>query len=357
MARPPRDKRVTIHDVASDAGVSFSAVSKVLRNAYGVSDSLREKVTQSIQKLGYTPSFSARGISGGRTFVIGVVFPDMRNPFFADILAGISAALERTTYQMVQGIIAHSSEAALVRSMVDMHLDGIIIVGSITAAEVLSELGAKTPLVLIGHHVPQVTSFDSVNNDDFESGRLVVSHLIEQGYRSISMVSLDTRNGSVIERREQGYMEAMRSAGLGKRIQVVRVRENLRDIQVAASALCPPRGGSEAIFCWTDYVALEVLSVASLTGLAVPQELGVVGHDNTMYGAFDQNALTTVDQSGEQLGLQAARLLVERIEGRQKAEHFLVHPRLVARRSTNARSAVDGRSSRVAKANPASGAQ
>lgn len=332
MAKAP--KRVTIHDVAKDAEVSFSAVSKVLRNAYGVSDALRQKVNVSIAKLGYTPSHSARGIRGGRTFVIGVVFPDMRNPFFADILSGISSALERTTYQMVQGIVQHSTESALVDSMVNMQLDGLIIVGSVSTAETLSVLAAKIPLVAIGHHLPDVTSLDTVNNDDFESGRLAVQHLVEQGYRKIAMLSLDTTNGTIIERREMGYADAMTAAGLAKHVEVVRVPQSLRQIQVAALQLLTGPNKRDALFCWTDYVALEVLSVAGIAKLSVPKDVGVVGHDNTMYCAFDQNSLTSIDQSGEQLGLQATRLLVDRIEGRQKVEHFLVHPRLVARRST-----------------------
>jgi LacI family transcriptional regulator len=338
MARPPKTKRVTIHDVAKDAEVSFSAVSKVLRNAYGVSTALREKVNASINKLGYTPSVSARGISGGRTFVVGVIFPDMRNPFFADILAGISSALERTTYQMVQGIVQHSTEEALVRSMLSMQVDGLIIVGSISEAESLSNLGLKIPLVVIGHHLSGLATLDTVNNDDVESGRLSVRHLVEKGYRKIAMLSLDTRNGSVIEKREAGYVEAMEEAGLSRNVEIVRAPQNLRDIQMAARQLITSK--NEAIFCWTDYVALETLSVAGILKLAVPRDIAVLGHDNTMYCAFDQNALTSIDQSGEQLGLQATRLLVERIEGRQKAEHFLVHPRLVVRRSTTGTSGI-----------------
>ena len=334
MDRAPKRKRVTIHDVATDAEVSFAAVSKVLRNAYGVSESLRAKVNASIAKLGYKPSFAARGMSGGRTFVIGVIFSDMRNPFFADILAGISAGLERTTYEMVQGIMQHSSETALIQSMINMQLDGLIVVGSMSDAEVLSAVGAKIPLVAIGRHLPDATALDTVNNNDIESGRLVVRHLVEQGYRKIAMLSLDTENGSAVVAREAGYLEAMHEAGLERHAKIVRAPQKLRDIQIATKALLKDPGKVEALFCWTDYVALEVLSVAGTSNFSVPEDLALVGHDNTMYCAFDQNSLTSIDQSGEQLGLQAARLLVERIEGRQRVEHLVVHPRLVARRST-----------------------
>ena len=121
----------------------------------------------------------------------------------------------------------------------------------------------------------------------------------------------------------------MKEAGLGKHAEVMRVPQNLPEL--ATQQLLAKPAQRRAIFCWTDYVALEVLSVAGISGVSVPGHLAVFGHDNTLYWSFDQNSLTGIDQSGEQLGLQATRLLVERIEGRQKAEHFLVHPRLVAR--------------------------
>ena len=94
------------------------------------------------------------------------------------------------------------------------------------------------------------------------------------------------------------------------------------------------RNRPEAIFCWTDFIALEVLSVARELGLSVPGDLAVVGYDNTSYCDLEQNSLTSVDQSGQVLGLQAARLLIERIEGRTTAEQFVVTPRLVARGSS-----------------------
>ena len=100
------------------------------------------------------------------------------------------------------------------------------------------------------------------------------------------------------------------------------------------------RGRPEAIFCWTDFIALEVLSVAHELGLSVPDDLAVVGYDNTSYCDLAQNALTSIDQSGQVLGLQAARLLIERIKGRVEAEHFVVTPRLVSRGSTSPKGAV-----------------
>src|SRR5690606_22194159 len=119
---PKRPARVTIREVAQDAGVSVAAVSKVLRNAYGVSDSLREKVRVSMGKLNYRPLAAARGLRGG-SYTLGLLLPDLRNPFFADICDGVNSALARTQYQAMQGISVRAKE--LVDAMIDRQMDGL----------------------------------------------------------------------------------------------------------------------------------------------------------------------------------------------------------------------------------------
>ena len=121
---------------------------------------------------------------------------------------------------------------------------------------------------------------------------------------------------------------------LGLYINVVRARQTMREVQIAAKKLLEAPDRPEAIFCWTDFIALEVISVATEMGLSIPRDLAVVGYDNTMYCDFAQNSLTSVDQSGELLGLQSVRLLIERIKGRTEPEHFVVTPRVVARNSS-----------------------
>lgn len=326
-------KRVTILDVADDAGVSFAAVSKVLRNAYGVSDSLRKRVNASIKKLGYSPNTAARGMRG-RTFVIGTIFPDFRNPFFSDIFSGVAAALERTPYQSCVGIEAQTTAPALIQSMVDMQLDGLIIVGSTEPEDFLAERGKTIPIATIGHHLPNVTTFDTVNNNDQQSSQLAVQHLVQHGHKRIHMFSLEVTNGTVVLEREKGFEIQVRESGIEADARINRSPQTLRDIQVMARNILESDERPDAIYCWTDFVALEVMSVATSLGLSVPEDIAIVGHDNTMYCDFQQNSLTSIDQSGEQLGLQAARLLVERIEGRTDPAHLVLQPRLVARGSS-----------------------
>jgi LacI family transcriptional regulator len=297
-----------------------------------------------MQKLGYRPHAAARGMRG-QTYTLGFLIPDLHNPFFADIMAGMNTALERTQYQMLLGVSdsAVPNEKALIDAMIDRQMDGIIVIGPRMPIDQIRDFSGRISTVLIGYHSKEIDIFDTVNNDDRRGATLVVQHLVAAGYRRVTYLSQSMhgamKEAMVTAEREVGYRAAMQAAGLARHIQVVEALQTSRDIQAAARQLLQSRNRPEAIFCWTDFIALEVLSVARELGLSVPGDLAVVGYDNTSYCDLMQNSLTSVDQSGQVLGLQAARLLVERIGGRTAAEHFIVTPRLVERASSRHRPA------------------
>lgn len=341
MATTGKNGRVTIRTVAEDAGVSTSAVSKVLRDAYGVSEALRAKVQASMAALGYRPHTAARGMRG-QTYTLGLLLPDLHNPFFGDIFAGVNAALERTQYQTLLGVSesATSIEVALIEAMIDRQMDGLILIGPRILARDVMQVAARIPTVVIAHYATSDANFDTVNNDDQLGAKLVVQHLVGTGHKHIAFLSQDIADSEgtmVTTQREIGYREAMKEAGLGRYAQVAYAPQTSRETQSVARHMLQSRNRPDAIFCWTDFIGLEVLSVAKELGLSVPGDLAVVGYDNTGYCDLAQNALTSIDQSGQVLGLQAARLLVERIKGRDRAEHFVVTPRLVARASSSPR--------------------
>jgi LacI family transcriptional regulator len=337
LAPRRKSERVTIRTVAEDAGVSVAAVSKVLRDAYGVSETLRGKVQASMQKLGYRPHAAARGMRG-QTYTLGVLLPDLRNPFFADIMAGVNAALERTQYQALLGAgdSLPLQENALVEAMIDRQMDGLILIAPRISNEDLNRFAERVPIVVIARHPKDTKAFDTVNGDDVLGARLAVQHLVDNGYRKITLFSLQDPGPSdaVTLMREIGYREAMKDAGLARFTSIVAAEQTAREAQLSARHLLEQRYRPEALVCWTDFVALEVLSMARELGLKVPGDLAMVGYDNNMFCDLAQNSLTSIDQSGQVLGLQAARLLIERIKGRDQAEHFLVTPRLVARASS-----------------------
>lgn len=337
MAQKYRN-HVTIRTVAADAGVSVAAVSKVLRAAYGVSPELRSRVEASVAKLGYRPRAAARAMRG-QSYTIGVVLPDIRNPFFSDILDGVNAALERTQYRALLGISqsATSIETAVVDLMVDWQMDGVILIGPRMVPSEMAAVAERIPTVAIAYHEREAAAFDTINNDDRVGARLVVTHLAEAGCKKIAFLSLNLPGlgeETVVAQREAGYRAAMRDVGLASSERVVLAEQTDREVQIVAKQLLQSADPPDAIFCWTDFVAFEVLSVAREIGLSVPGDLSVVGYDNSRDCDLVQHSLSSIDQSGQVLGLQAARLLVERINGREKTEHFIVNPRLVIRGSS-----------------------
>lgn len=331
--------RVTIRDVAEDAGVSVAAVSKVLRDAYGVSDQMRMRVRESMAKLGYRPYTAARGMRG-QTYTIGVLLADVKNPFFPQLIDGIDDSLEGTQYVPLFGI-GHGSttmEQTIVHAMVDRKMDGLIMIGQRLPNAEVEAIAREAAIAVIGHHAPQATLFDSANNDDERGGALVVEHLLSQGYKRPAMITLrraDLGEADVSQRREAGFIAAMRAAGFpDSSIRIAPAADDVDDVTATVRSLMEGPEPPDAIFGWADYYALEVLSAVRALGLRVPEDIGVIGYDNSPPCAYTQNDLTSIDQSGREIGRNAARLLIERINGRTEPEHFVVEPRVVVRKST-----------------------
>ncbi|MHA6691877.1 LacI family DNA-binding transcriptional regulator [Devosia sp. A449] len=333
--------RVTIREVAADAGVSVAAVSKVLRDAYGVSDAMQSKVRASIAKLGYRPHSAARGMRG-QTYTIGILMADIKNPFFPEIIDGIDDGLAGTQYVPLIGIGRGSTsvETTIVQAMVDRQIDGLIMIGQRLHAAEVEAIAREVPVAVIGHHQPDATTFDSANNDDMRGGALVAEYLLAQGYQRPTMITLgrtDLQLGraDVSRMREEGFANALRHAGFSESdIHIIPAADGFDDVTATVRALLEGPEPPDALFGWADYYALEVLSAVRALGLRVPEDIGVIGYDNSAPCAFTQNSLTSIDQSGRLLGLQATRLLIERIKGRSEAEHFVVTPRVIARSSS-----------------------
>jgi LacI family transcriptional regulator len=232
----------------------------------------------------------------------------------------------------MQGVSVSAS--SLVEAMIDRQMDGLVLIGPNETNERLNDIADRIPLVAIGHHDIEAARFDTVNNDDQLGGRLAVRHLCQNGHKKVAMLSLAAPVSTVINQRELGYRLEMTEQGLGSSINIVRAPQVLRDVQLTVRRLLESRDRPDAIFCWTDLMAFEAISVATELGLSIPQDIAIIGYDNTVFCEFAQNRLTSIDQSGEVLGLQATRLLIERIDGRTHSEHFVVTPRVVARASS-----------------------
>lgn len=330
-----QEPRVTILTVAEDAGVSASAVSKVLRNAYGVSDTLRNRVMASIEKLDYRPSVAARGMRG-KTWTIGILLIDISNPFLHQVIGGVNETLKASRYRAMIGLgqAEVPLESALMDSMADYRMDGLILVAPEASRALIESYAAKMPIVAIGHYNPATSLYDTVNGDDRHGAKIAVEALIGAGYTDIMMISSGDINhpeAGVIEQREIGYSDAMLKAGFTPKIDRIAMEASARDIYLRS--LLSAKDRPRALFCWSDLHGIHVINLAKTMGINVPGELAIVGYDNSETAALPLVDLASIDQRGNELGRIGVELLLSRIAGRNDAEHCLITPYMVYRAS------------------------
>ncbi|MBO3732947.1 LacI family DNA-binding transcriptional regulator [Glycomyces niveus] len=329
---------VTIEDVARAAGVSRAAVSKVIRDAYGVSPAMRERVTAAVEQLGYRPSISARGMRG-KTFTLGIEIPELSNPFFPLLLAGATAALSGSPYQLIIAPAdpAHAEGYRAIRALVDRQVDGVIAVSPLVEPAWLTELSATVPVVMLGRH-DRADGYDTVVSDDEAGARAVMRHLFELGHRDIAHLTGEAdhaTNGSGVPQtiRLHTYRTAMQEAGFGDRISVARAADVTADAHATALRMLSGSERPTAVFACHDEPALEVLRAVADAGLTA-DDVSVAGYDGIEIAGHPGISLTTVRQDGERMGRLAVELLLERIAGRTEARHEVIAPDLVVRSST-----------------------
>lgn len=341
MKRPSApSRRITIVDVAQHAQVSTTAVSKVLRKAYGVSPKMQTKVRQAIAELGYRPNAAARGMRG-QTYTIGVMLPNIRNPFFAEILDGFTDHLADTDYQVLlgPGCNGEEAEARVTHAMIDRSMDGMILIAPISSRSHLDHVAGTVPVVVVGRH-GRSAIYDTVADDDFTGAALIVNHLADLGHRRIAHIEHhETDPDRLTEMpnaiRADGYKHAMHARGLADQIDIASTSYTQEGGYLGTQQLLARPVRPTAIFAGADIVAMGALDAIAEAGLRVPEDISVAGYDNTTFAAFRPISLTSVDQAGHQIGANAARLLLDRIADRQRpAAQVKLSPTLVARRTT-----------------------
>ncbi|MDR1807086.1 MAG: LacI family transcriptional regulator [Propionibacteriaceae bacterium] len=339
-------RRPTILDVARRAGVSRAAVSRVIRDAYGVSAEMRAKVEAAVAELGYRPLVAARGLRS-QTYTIGLAIPNhhntLRDTFFNRVVDGILSSLAGTRYNL---IVAPSdatpgSERTAIEALADRQVDGLVAHASAESLGRLEELNAYVPVVGLGVH--SAAGYDTLVGDDRFGAGLAVRHLYDLGHRSIyHLTSVNGPHFSDTPHRLRvvGYQETMRDLGLEHRAAVHAIDEADQSAnQIGDSAhsvarrLLEQAAAPIAIFAGNDALALAVLRAMAELGLAADQ-VSVVGYDDTDVAAYPLIDLTSVDQDGHRMGVTAVRLLLERIGGRRDGVRETITPHLTARASS-----------------------
>jgi LacI family transcriptional regulator len=280
----------------------------------------------------------------GQTYTIGVMLPDIRNPFFPEILDGLTEWLHDTDYQVLLGPGANgvAAEAKIIEAMVDRGMDGMVLVAPTSPSAHLEHVGGTVPTVVVGRHA-RSAAYDTVTDDDIAGAALVVNHLADLGHRHIALIDHretdPTRQAEMPNAvRAEGYRQVMRARGLT--IDIVSTTYTQEGGYVGTKEILARAERPTAIFAGADIVAMGALAALTEAGVSVPQDISVAGYDNTAFAALGPISLTSVDQAGRQIGANAARLLLDRIADRDRpSAQIKLSPTLVPRRTTAAPSA------------------
>lgn len=302
--------RPTIRDVATRAGVSKSLVSLVLQGSGNVSESRRRAVLEAMEELGYRPNKLARGLSMPRTGTVGVLLNDLRNPWFVELLEGLTASLHAAG---VSPILADSYTdrrvgRRSVEALLEQRIDGLVVVGTTTESSAIEAAAAAVPVVLAGTLDPALPGVDVVVNDDEAGARKATEHLLALGHKRIAHLQGPDEIG---RRRRAGYEQAMEAAGLDSRVVSGGMSEESGF--AAAGRLLAGPDRPTAIFAFNDVACIGALSAAADHGLAVPGDLSLVGYDNTYLARIRHISLTSVDNGNLAVGVQAGKFVLERI--------------------------------------------
>lgn len=319
---------VNLRTVAEHAGVSVRTVSNVVNGYAHVSPTMRERVQRSIDDLGYRPNLAARTLRSGRTGVIGLVIPEVHSPYFSELASAIvRLAAERgwmVHIDQTEGDAAR--ERRLVEGSTSQLVDGMIVSPwALTAADLSARAPGAVPMVMLGERESDGL-IDHVAIDNVGAARQATEHLISTGRTRIAAVGLQPHlaNGTA-QQRFDGFSRAMDEAGLSAHA-VVAVRALHRaDGAAAVAQLFDDRSNPpDALFCFTDELALGVLRAVADRGLAVPRDLALVGFDDIEDGRYAVPSLTTVSPSKDALAASCLQCLDDRLTEPHRAVRNVV---------------------------------
>ena len=314
---------VTLHDVAKLAGVAPITASRALNKPDQVSEAVRKKVNDAIGRTGYVPNLIAGGLASTRSRLVAAVVPTVSGPVFLETVQSLTEALAERGYQLMLGQAGYagSREDPLLEAIIGRRPDGVVLTGIMHSAQ-----GRKR---LLASGIPVVETWDLtptpidmlVGFSHVEVGRAVAAFLHAKGRRRLAVIAGDDERA---RRRMVAFGAAARELGLpAVRTVVVPAPTTLKSGRAALGELTRTGDDVDAVFCSSDLLALGVLTEAHACGIAVPGRLALVGFGDLEYAADLHPALSTVRINGSAIGLQAAKFIVDRAEGRGVEERVV----------------------------------
>jgi len=304
---------VTIKDIAREAGVSHSTVSRALSGSPLITDETAERIRRVASDLGYLPSAAARTLKTNRSRALGVILRNVDDPFFGEILQGIEEVAQANGYSLFMAASQRDPEReqGIVQVMAERQVDGVIICSTTFSTEQsgrLARLGV--PIVVVNNQSAEVYRY-SIYHDDMDGSRQITRHLIELGHRKIAFLGNSIAGRTTLDRLT-GFRKEMGNSGLVIPADYIHEvpgggpQEGLAAVDHFLRLSDRPT----ALVCYNDMLAIGVLKGLQLAGIHVPGEISIAGFDNITFSAYTNPPLTTFDQPKRTIGVQAARLIL-----------------------------------------------
>ena len=331
---------IRLKDIARDLGVSVITVSKALRGMPDISEETRQRVLKRVAELDYRPNMLARGLASGKTFIVGLVVPDLLHPFFAEFAKSLNSVLRQNNY----GLILSSSEED---PEMEQHEIGAILARGIDALLIASCQATlqgfygiedqKTPFILIDRDFPHLRA-NFVGTDDYGAGRMATEHLLSLGRRQIAHIA--GPDLAPAADRLRGYKAALTEHNIPVYAPYILANSKVEEIGEDAGyrgmrKFLHLKRRPDAVFCYNDLIAIGAMHAVLEAGLSIPGDIAFVGCGNVRYSDYLRIPLSSIDQSTGLLGEHAGHLALELIHDRSAMpRNIRVTPNLIVRASS-----------------------
>lgn len=327
--------KVTISDIAEKANVSTATVSRVLNNKSDVSDKTRRKIKKIIEEMDYNPSIIARGLSLNKTHTIGLIIPNITNPYFPEIAKAIENKAEKEGYSVVlyNTDNDYEKEMRILKIMQQKHVDGLIVSLTEKTKDYINKLFSKDfPIVQIDRKVIGLKC-PSVITDNFLSGYKATKYLIDHGHREIAhIVGLADIQNSID--RLNGYKRALEDHNIELKDEyIVQGDQTIESGYKIGKKLLKLKSAPTAIFSANDLMVIGVYNAAKELSINIPSDISIIGHDNINISSIVNPAITTIDQPKYKMGEKATELLMDQLNGKNNISNKVYISKLIERES------------------------
>lgn len=304
---------VTIKDIAKEAGVSHTTVSRALRGSSLISDETTRRIQETALTLGYLPSAAARSLKTNRSQALGIIVSNIDDPYFSEILQGIEEIAQANHYSLFIAASQRDAEreSAIVQAMRQHRVDGIIICSTPFSAERSQQFSKyDIPIVMINNQAAEEYRY-SIYHDDVDGSRQIARHLIELGHRRIAYLG-NSSSGRTTQDRLAGFRYELQTSGLSLPNEYIYETPGSEPNKgaLAVDHFLQLANRPTAIVCFNDMLAIGVLKSLQQRGFRVPEDISITGFDNIVFSNYTNPPLTTFDQPKRFIGQRAAELIL-----------------------------------------------